>query len=160
MSILLVVVSNSGGGIMRTALALAVVAVLFVGIVAWYWRKSRRLLAQDLAELDKVIWDVIARLSHGRQSLNKEILKGNFTQTVDGREQKMVWIDTIEFNLFVSKETKRPRVWVKLKRGENTIEIICRNTSKLGKAADSLFSSIKEYSGKPKSTSEVGNGQV
>lgn len=145
---------------MRTALALATVIVLLVGVVAWYWRKNRRLLAQDVDELDKVVWDVIARLSHGRQLLPKEKLHGGFIQTVDGREQRMAWIETGEFNLFVSKETKRPRVWVKLRRGQDIIEVICRSSSKLGKAVDSLFSSIQEYSGKSESTGEVGNGQV
>lgn len=145
---------------MRTALAFAIVVVLFVGVFAWYWRKGHCLLARDVDELDKAVWDVIARLSHGRQSLLEEILQSDFVDTIDGREQRLIWIADGDINLFVSKETKRPRVWVKLRRAEDTIEIICRGTSKLGKAVDSLFSSIQEYSGKSESTSEVGNGQV
>lgn len=144
---------------MKTVLALAIVVVLLVGVVAWYWRKGRRLLVQDVAKLDKAVWDVIARLSHDRQSLPKKIMPKDFVMTVDGREQRFVWIADGDLNLFVSKETKRPRVWVKLRRGEDIIEIICRGTSKLGKAVDSLFSLIKEYSEKPQPTGEVDNGQ-
>jgi hypothetical protein len=51
-----------------------------------------------------------------------------------------------EFDLYVSKEIKRPRVWVKIKKGEDYTEITCRAASQLGKAAGALFSSIDQYS--------------
>ena len=127
-------------------IVLLTLAVLVVGLIVWYWRKDRRLFAKDLAEIDGAVLDVIGNLSHGREFLLKKILECDSIQTIDGREQRIVSIKVEGYSLFVSKETKRPRVWVKLRRGENVIEIICRSTSKLGKAVNSLFSSIDQYS--------------
>ena len=127
-------------------IVLLTLAVLIVGLIVWYWRKDRRLFAKDLAELYQTVLDVVARIQHSQQSLLKKIVKCDSIQTIDGREQRIVWIEVEGFKLFVSKETKRPRVWVRLRRGEDVIEMICRSNSKLGKSADSLFASIDRCS--------------
>jgi hypothetical protein len=65
---------------------LLITVVLIVSVVALYWRKYRCALAEDRAELDKAIWEVIARLSHDRESLLKTILKCDFIGIFDGRK--------------------------------------------------------------------------
>lgn len=138
---------------MKIGLATAIVlVVIIVGVAAlcWRsWRKYRRALAEDRAELHKAVWDVVNDLSQVREPLLERILERDFVETVDGREQRFACMKLDEFYLYVSKETKRPRVWVKIRKGENYTQIVCRSTSKLGKAVVSLFLLIDQLSKPP-----------
>jgi len=123
-----------------------IVLLTIVVLIVWSWQKRHRSIAKDRIKLDEAVWGVVARLSHGRESLLKTILQCDFVGTVDGREQRLVWMHLDEFDIWVSKETRRPRVWVELKKNGNYTQIVCRSTSKLGKAVNSLFSSIVQHS--------------
>ena len=135
-------------------IVLAVGFVLLVGVVVlcWKsWRKYRRAIAEDRAELTRAVVIVSKRLSacYCEGVPFKDILRCDFVEVVDGREQRLIEIDAGEFYLYVSKEIKRPRVWAKIKKGESYTVAFCHSTSDLGEVANFLFSSIDQYPIKP-----------
>ena len=136
---------------MRTVL-LFLIPIAVAGVLyRWY----RRVVRGEQATLDKYVWDVIARLSHGRELLLKEILKCDFVETLDGREQRFVTLENEDFRLVFSKETRRDRYWARLARGHDIFENSCRGSVKLGKSIAALFSSVDRYSGKTVETPEA-----
>jgi len=136
-----------------------IVLLTIAVLIVWSMQKRRRSVVKDRAELEEAVWRVV-RLSYDRELFLEATLRCNFIDVVDGREQRLAWLHLDEFDLWFSKETKRPRVWVRLKKGENYTQIVCCSTSKLGKSVSSLFSSINQHSEKPEPATEVGHDQV
>jgi hypothetical protein len=118
----------------------ATLAVMFL------WR--RREVRRERVALEAAIRDLIVVRIDSREVL-KQLLQCDFVETLDGREQRFVTLVTDDFEIYLSKETRRDRCWAKLKRGQEVFEARVGGSSKLGRVIASLFTLVDKRSAEP-----------